>query len=106
MTSFAEPAHTLSYLPDAEALFFLYGVGCEACAAAEPELDRYAAKSRLFILRLNAAGDQAKRVLPRVTATPTYVFRRGGQSVAHVGALREKELAKWIDRARKALTEG
>ncbi len=106
MPSFAEPARALSFLPDAEALFFLYGIGCEACAAAEPELDKFAARSGLFILRLDASREQAKRVMKHVTATPTYVFRRGGSQVAHVGALKEKELSRWIDRARKALTEG
>lgn len=105
-TPLALPIARLSLVHETEALFFLYGVGCVACEAAAPELDRYAAETDLLVLRLNAAGDQAARLGVKITATPTYVYRRGRETVAHVGVLKATQLRRWVDLARKSLTEG
>jgi hypothetical protein len=101
-----ESAAALSYASTFEVLYFLYGQGCEACAAAEPELVAFMDRHpRLLVLRLDAMGTPAARLGIPIKATPTYVYRRGreGATASHIGLLTAKELDKWVKKAAATL---
>jgi len=81
-------------------LVFVYAVGCDACEEAQPELDKFAAAyPRMMIVKIQAGGPFVDRLLGRIKikATPTYVFRLGGEGFSHEGMMTSKELATWID---------
>lgn len=82
-----------------ESLIFVYQAGCSACEAAMPELDKFAAENpRLMIVKIKADGPHVLSLtgIKRLQATPTYVFRRGYDGVTHIGALKAKEIEKWM----------
>lgn len=91
---------TVEYEPLAS-LLFLYRAGCGACDAAVPELDKFMhSNPRLMVTKLDADGPHVERMtgLRRVEATPVYVFRVGGDGIMKVGAMKAKEIEKWLTR--------
>jgi thiol-disulfide isomerase/thioredoxin len=90
-----------SILTEREILYLLKQDGCEACAAALPEFDRFLAKHpSVTALVYDANGPFAAQLGVKIRSTPTYVFRRGGEVVKIAeGALRLADL----ERAMKKL---
>lgn len=84
-------------LAERQTLYFIYGVGCGACEAAEPHLVAFEAKSReIIVLRINAAGPIPATLGIDVKATPTYLFRVGDGARMKAGAMTTAELTKWV----------
>lgn len=89
-----------SFLADREVLYFLKQDDCEACAAAKPELDKFAVKHPgMMILVLDANGPHPDRLGLKIKATPTYFFRRGDEGITREGTMKEKEIERWIKKA-------
>ena len=85
-------------------LFYFFEDGCEACAAAEPELDEWIrAHPAAQVLKLQAGGPFAGILGRRVRATPTYLLRYGARGAVHEGALSAGELETWINEATAEL---
>ena len=94
-----------SLLADREVLFFVHSRGCEACAVAQPELDRFMSKHpAMTVLALDAEGPlPAQLGLGKIRATPTYFLRRA-EGVAKIeGALRAADLEKWLKKLGSGL---
>lgn len=84
-----------------ESLIFIFANGCGACEAAMPELDKFmAANPRLMVTKIEANGPFVERLtgIRRVEATPMYVYRRGNEGVVKVGAMKVKDLDRWLRR--------
>ena len=81
-------------------LIFIYSMSCEACAAAEPDLDKFVKKTSMMVLRLQAEGPYPARLGIKVKATPTYVLRYGREAFVHVGGLTVDEIETWIEGVR------
>lgn len=77
--------------------------GCDACEAAEPEIDTFAAQHPLeMILRVRADGPIAKRLGVKIQATPTYMaVDDHGQGIQHVGMMTAAQMEKWISKGRR-----
>jgi len=86
-----------SALPDREVLYVFKAEGCEACAMALPEVDRYIAKHpAATVLVLDAAGPYPKLFGISIRATPLYVFRRGNEFAKREGAMKASDIEKWL----------
>jgi protein-disulfide isomerase len=99
------------YLDDREVIYLFHGgvdriTGehrCGACAEADPELDKFLLKHPgTMAVRLDASGPHAERLGVKITATPTYVFRRGDRGIMHVGLLTAPQIEKWMKGIDKA----
>jgi hypothetical protein len=90
----------MNFRPFAD-LVFAYMPGCEACEAAEPEVDKFSnANPGMMVLKVRADGPIAIKLLGKpVKVTPTYVLRRGGEGTVHEGALKAKDIERWISQA-------
>lgn len=79
-------------------LIFVYAIGCDACEAAEPELEKFMSAHRDFmVLRVRSDGPYPARLGLRIKATPTYLLRHGGNGFMHVGAMTSKDIESWIE---------
>jgi thiol-disulfide isomerase/thioredoxin len=93
-----------SVLSDREVLYFFKQDGCEACAAAEPELYRFMAKHpTVTVLVMDAGGPFPDRLGLKIRATPTYVFRHGAGMEAKIGVLKHTDVEKWVKKLGGAL---
>lgn len=95
---------TIEYDPF-ESIIFLYRHGCSACDAAMPELDKFMmANPRIMVVKLDADGPFVERMtgMRKVEATPVYVYRRGNGGVSLVGAMKNKDIERWLKRIREA----
>lgn len=86
-----------SLIAEREVLYFFRQPNCAACAAAEPQLDAFEGKHpSVTIMRLDASGPFPERLGIKIKATPTYLFRRGGEGRMRAGMLSVKELETWL----------
>lgn len=78
-------------------LYFVFAPGCTACAAAEPQLDKFMRDHPWqSVLKLNASGPFIERLGVKVKATPTYVLKVGQEAVLHVGTMSAAQIDKWM----------
>jgi hypothetical protein len=93
-----------SVLADREILYFLFEDGCEACAAARPELQKFISKHPTsIVLEIRASGPWPAAFGMKVKVTPTYVFRHGAEMTKTEGAMRATDIEKWIRKIGGAL---
>lgn len=85
-------------------LYFIYMEGCPACDEAKPHLDKWAKKAKgIELVKIDLL--TARWVNPwQPKATPTYVLEIPGQQrVMHEGALIEKQVDMFVQRAQQML---
>lgn len=86
-----------SLLESVEVLYFVKQEGCPACEAAAPELARFmAAHPRVTVITIDANGPFPERLGLKLKATPTYFFKRGNEGAAVAGAMKMKDLERWV----------
>lgn len=86
-----------SVIAGREVLYVCKAEGCSACEVAELELQKFERRHpTVVVLRLDAMGPIPESLGLKVKATPTYLFRRGGEGVVRSGVLKMGELEKWI----------
>jgi thiol-disulfide isomerase/thioredoxin len=91
-----------SLLADREVLYYFHQAGCEACAAAAPELARFESKHpSLTVIKLDANGPYPGSLGIKLKATPTYALRHGEGIYTIEGALKATDLDRWIKKIGK-----
>lgn len=86
-----------SLLRGREVLYIAKQDGCQACAVADAELAIFErAHPSVMVLRIDANGPIPARLGMSIKATPTWLFRRDNEGVMKVGAMKAKEIEKWL----------
>ena len=86
-------------------LLFFYAKGCPACSVARPEFEKFLAEHRM-VNGIAVDADSPFVSLSgrkKIRATPLYVLRKGGETIAHEGVLKAGQIEKWLRTAEAIL---